>query len=174
MRRLSSLVLLALLTLAGVGCGQQNSAQTQDKVWTTGKDGIRFRVETVVSGLEVPWAFAWLPNGDMLVTERKGRVRVIEKGMLRAEPVFTVPDVEPTGESGLMDITLHPDFPRNNYVYLSYSYNSDGKQVKVVRYVYRNSKFTEDKIIVDHVPGAPNHSGMRCRFGPDEIGRAHV
>lgn len=161
------LVLLALSTLAGIGCGQQNSAQGQGRTYATAKDNIRFRVETVASGLEIPWAFAWLPNGDLLLTERKGRVRIIEKGKLRDQPVFTVPDVEPSGESGLMDITLHPDFAKNNYVYLAYSYNKDGKQVKVVRYTYKDAKFTEDRTIVDHVPGAPNHSGMRCDFGPD-------
>jgi aldose sugar dehydrogenase len=62
---------------------------------------------------------------------------------------------------------LHPEFAKNNFVYLAYSYNKDGTQVKVVRYVYRDRKFAEDKVIVDHVPGAPNHAGMRCRFGPD-------
>ncbi len=165
MTRVAILILLATFTLVGVGCGQQNSAP--DQTYSTAKDGIKFRVETVASGLEVPWGFAWLPNGDMLVTERKGRVRIIEKNTLRTDPVFTVPDVEPTGESGLMDITLHPNFAQNNYIYLAYSYNKDGKQVKVVRYTYKDGKFTEDKTIVDHVPGAQFHSGMRCRFGPD-------
>ena len=167
MTRVAILILLATLTLTSVGCGQQNSAQTQNQTYSTAKDGLKFHVETVASGLEVPWAFAWLPNGDMLFTERKGRVRIIEKGKLRPEPVFTVPDVEPTGESGLMDITLHPNFAQNNCIYLAYSYNKDGKQVKVVRYTYKDGKFTEDKTIVDHVPGAQFHSGMRCRFGPD-------
>jgi glucose/arabinose dehydrogenase len=167
MTRVAILILLATFTLTGVGCGQQNSAQGPDNTYSSAKDGVKFRVETVASGLEVPWAFAWLPNGDMLFTERKGRVRIIEKGTLRAEPVFTVPDVEPTGESGLMDITLHLDFAHNNFVYLAYSYNKDGKQVKVVRYTYKDAKFSEDKTIVDHVPGTALHSGMRCRFGPD-------
>ncbi len=66
--------------------------------------------------------------------------------------MFTVPDVEPSGESGLMDLTLHPEFARNGFVYLAYSYNKDGKQVKVVRYAYKDNKFTEDKVIVDHIP----------------------
>ena len=167
MKRVVFLFLLALLTLTGVGCGQQNSAGAKDQTYSTEKDGVKFRVETVASGLQVPWAFAWLPNGDMLFTERPGRVRIIQKGALAKDPVFTVPDVEPTGESGLMDITLHPSFAQNNYVYLAYSYNKDGKQVKVVRYIYKDGKFAEDKTIVDHVPGAQFHSGMRCRFGPD-------
>lgn len=148
-------------------CCSQAQNLPENAVVPTKSGDVKFRVETFASGLEVPWGFAWLPNGDLLVTERPGRVRIIEKGKLRPEPVFTVPDVEPTGESGLMDISLHPDFARNNFVYLAYSYNKDGKQVKVVRYIYKNNRFTEDRVIVDHVPGAPNHSGMRCRFGPD-------
>jgi glucose/arabinose dehydrogenase len=154
-----------LLAIMSASCASPQTARP-DSTYAT-SDSIKFRLETVASGLEVPWAFAWLPNKDLIFTERPGRVRIVESGKLRAEPVFVVPDVEPSSESGLMDITLHPDFATNNFVYLAYSYNKDGKQVKVVRYVYKNGKFTEDKVIVDHVPGAPNHSGMRCRFGPD-------
>ncbi len=167
MKRVIFLSLLAVLAFPNAGCGQQNSAGAKDQTYSTAKDSVKFRVEVVAGGLQVPWAFAWLPSGDMLFTERPGRVRIIEKGKLRPDPVFTVPDVEPTGESGLMDITLHPNFAQNNYVYLAYSYNKDGKQVKVVRYIYKDGKFSEDKTIVDHVPGAQFHSGMRCRFGPD-------
>ena len=167
MKRVIFLSLLAVLAFPNAGCGQQNSAGAKDQTYSTAKDSVKFRVEVVAGGLQVPWAFAWLPSGDMLFTERPGRVRIIEKGKLRPDPVFTVPDVEPTGESGLMDITLHPNFSQNNYVYLAYSYNKDGKQVKVVRYIYKDGKFSEDKTIVDHVPGAQFHSGMRCRFGPD-------
>ena len=165
MASLAEKILFFLITALVVGCAPSGLAE--NTIVTTTAGDVKFRVETVASGLEVPWAFAWLPNKDMLVTERPGRVRIIENDKLRAEPVFTVLDVEPTGESGLMDITLHPDFVKNGFVYLAYSYNKDGKQVKVVRYVYKDKKFVEDKVIVDHIPGAPNHSGMRCRFGPD-------
>ena len=134
---------------------------------STSNGDVSFRVETVASGLEVPWGFAWLPNGDLLFTERKGRVRLIERGSLRIEPVYTVPDVEPSSESGLMDISLHPDFAANSYVYLGYAYNSDGKRVKVVRYKYANANLTEPTVIIENIPGAPNHAGMRARFGPD-------
>lgn len=127
----------------------------------------RFRVETVASRLEVPWAFAFLPNRDMLVTERPGRVRIIEGGKLRVEPVFTVPDVEPSSESGLMDLSLHPNFASNNFVYLAYAYNKDGKRVKIVRYRFDGKTFTEPKIIIEDIPAAPNHAGTRARIGPD-------
>ncbi len=137
------------------------------EVFETEYGQTRFRVEPVASGLEVPWGFAWLPTGEMLVTERPGRVRIIEKGKLRAEPVFVVPDVEPSSESGLMDISVHPNFASNSFVYIAYAYNSDGKRVKVVRYKYAGGKFTEPANVVDNIPAAPNHAGTRCRFGPD-------
>jgi glucose/arabinose dehydrogenase len=165
MRKFAMLILLLLTSVLGFGCSPSGIAEPM--VVSTLTDDVRFKVETVATGLEIPWGMAWLPNKDILVTERKGRVRIIEKGKLQAEPVFIVPDVEPTGESGLMDITLHPEFSKNNFIYLVYSYNSDGKFVKVVRYKYADGKFTEPLIIVDKIPGAPNHSGSRCRFGPD-------
>ena len=162
-----SLVFIFLLVLCSVLTGCQPSGLAANATVATSSGDVKFTVETVASGLEVPWGFAWLPNGDLLFTERRGRVRIIEGGKLRAEPVYTVPDVEPSSESGLMDISLHPDFAANGYVYLGYAYNSDGKRVKVVRYKYANNTLTEPKAIIENIPGAPNHAGMRARFGPD-------
>lgn len=165
MKRIGLMIFLSFATT--FGC--ENAPPTggiENKVFET-QDKTRFRVETVASGLEVPWGFAFLPNKDLLFTERPGRVRLIESGKMRAEPVYTVPDVEPSGESGLMDISIHPDFSSNGLVYLAYAYNSDGKRVKVVRYKYTGGKFVEPKVIIDNIPAAPNHAGTRARFGPD-------
>ena len=159
---------LLIFAAAAIGCGQPSARSNiagENPELQSGDT--RFRVETVASGLEVPWAFAFLPNKDMLFTERPGRVRIIEGGKLRAELVFTVPDVEPSSESGLMDISLHPNVASNNFVYLAYAYNNDGKRVKVVRYKFDGKTLGEPKIIIDNIPGAPNHAGTRCRFGPD-------
>jgi glucose/arabinose dehydrogenase len=117
--------------------------------------------------LEVPWAFAFLPNGNMLFTERPGRIRIIENGKLRPDPVFTVPDVEPSGESGLMDISLHPNFVANGFVYISYAYSKDGRFVRVARYKFDGTTFSDPKTIIDNIPAAQFHAGTRCRFGPD-------
>jgi len=157
---------LIIFTATCIACGQKPQATGRNQTGTA--DGnVKFRVEAVATGLEVPWGFAWLPNRDMLFTERRGRVRIIQGGALRAEAVFVVPDVEPSSESGLMDITLHPDFAKNNFVYLAYAYNKEGKRDKIVRYKYVNGQFTEPKTIIEDIPSAPNHAGMRCRFGPD-------
>lgn len=79
------------------------------------------RVTLVTKGLDHPWGMAFLPNGDMLVTERPGRLRVIRKGVLDATPIAGVPDVLATGIGGLMDIALHPKFAKNRLIYMAYA-----------------------------------------------------
>lgn len=170
--------MLIFAALFVFGCGQppglaENQVVTAHDLYAGGEQA-RFRVETVATGLEVPWAFAFLPDGNLLFTERKGRVRLIENGKLRAEPVFIMPDVEPSGESGLMDVSLHPNFSANNFVYLAYAYRGDGShRVKVVRYKFSNNTLTEPKTIVENIPAAPNHAGTRCRFSPAD-GKLYV
>ncbi|HVF44239.1 MAG TPA: PQQ-dependent sugar dehydrogenase, partial [Pyrinomonadaceae bacterium] len=127
-----------------------------------------FRVETVVGNLEVPWSIVFAPDGRMFFTERTGRVRVFEGGKLRPEPVAVVPDVEPTGESGLMGLTLHPQFAQNHFLYLAYAYKSGGDQlVRVVRFREANAALADRKVIVENIPAAQYHAGTRMRFGPD-------
>lgn len=161
--------LLAACDRPPVGLAENHAVSTQSlpSEESENQTSAKFRVETVATGLEVPWGFAFLPNGNLLFTERPGRVRIIDSGKLRAEPVYRVPDVEPSSESGLMDISIHPNFSSNNYVYLAYAYNKDGKRDKVVRYKFANNALVEPKIIIEDIPAAPNHAGMRARFGPD-------
>jgi len=165
MKTFLALFLLLAACASPAPTGDPAGPVTADPI--AGGKQTRYLIETVAQGLEVPWGFAFMTNGDLLFTERPGRVRIVEGGKLRPDPVFTVPDVEPSGESGLMDISLHPDFANNKYVYLAYAYNKDGKFVKVVRYTFDGNTLKEDKVIVDGIPAAPNHAGTRARFGPD-------
>lgn len=171
MRQLLFLLFICAVSIS-TACGQPPKGLGENEIVTSQKlssneTQTKFRVETVATGLEVPWGFAFLPNGDLLFTERPGRVRLIESGKLRAEPVFTVPDVEPSSESGLMDVSLHPKFAENRFVYLAYAYRADGKAVKIVRYKFDGKNLVEPKIIIENIPAAPNHAGTRARFGPD-------
>jgi glucose/arabinose dehydrogenase len=129
---------------------------------------LRFRVETVASGLRVPWSIVFLPDGRILVTERAGAVRVIEGGRLRPEPLATIPDVEPSSESGLMGLTLHPRFAENRLLYIAYAYRGDrGQLVRVVRYRETGSGLADRTVVIEGIPAAPNHAGCRLGFGPD-------
>src|SRR5687767_12401259 len=80
-----------------------------------------YRVVTVVEGLDHPWSMAFMPNGDMLVTERSGQLRVVRGGQLQREPISGVPPVHARGQGGLLDVVLHPNFAQNRLVYLSFS-----------------------------------------------------
>jgi aldose sugar dehydrogenase len=112
--------LALVLSLASPAAGQSETFQSQ-------RHG--YRVEPVVEGLVNPWAIAFLPNGDMLVTERPGRLRIVSGGVLRPEPIAGVPEVRAQGQGGLLDVALHPAFASNRLVYLTYSKpNADGSQ----------------------------------------------
>jgi glucose/arabinose dehydrogenase len=166
--------LLTLLVLAcghpppGRGAGEvETTSGTVEQGQATAKDQVSFRVETVIGNLEVPWSIAWAPDGRMLFTERIGRVRIYENGKLRPAPLFTVPDVEPSGESGLMSIALHPQFAANHLLYLSYAYKGENQNVRVVRYREAETGLTDRKVIIENIPAAQFHAGCRLRFGPD-------
>ena len=90
-------------------------------------EGQRIRVGVVTKGLSHPWGFAFLPDGNLLVTERSGSLRLIRDGVLDAAPIAGLPDVF-TGVNlaGLMDIALHPRFSDNRFVYLTYSKPTEG------------------------------------------------
>src|SRR5262245_20368937 len=83
--------------------------------------GTQYRVVPFVKGLEQPWGMAFLPGGDMLVTENPGRLRVIRKGVLQPQPITGVPTVWTTGQGGLLEVLPHPRFAENRLIYLTYS-----------------------------------------------------
>src|SRR5262245_9275937 len=84
-------------------------------------DTLRIRVVTIAEGLESPWSMAFLPSGDILVTERPGRLRIIRSGKLQDEPIVGVPKAQPGTHGGLLHVTLHPGFAQNSWIYVSYS-----------------------------------------------------
>lgn len=130
---------------------------------------VQIRVEEVVSGLEVPWGIAFLPNNRMLVTERLGRIRLVQNGKLRSQPIATV-RVSDRGEGGLLGIVTHPDFANNRFFYIYFTASQPGKSVNRVerwRLSEDGGKATRDRIIVDNIPVARFHNGGRIRFGPD-------
>ena len=159
--------LVALLIALGVACNQPPAGRGAGETETSAQSGVRFKIEKVVGGLEVPWSIVWASDGRMIFTERPGRVRVFEKGALNPKPLFVVPDVEQSGESGLMSVALHPQFSSNHFLYLSYAYSSGGVRVRVVRYREAPGGLVDPKVIIEDLPAAQYHAGCRIRFGPD-------
>jgi len=117
-------ILASLLLLVSIVAIAQRGANTiGDGPWTytTSERGTRIRVSVVTKGLSHPWSMAWLPNGDMLITERAGQLRILRNGALDPAPVAGVPKVQAGGTSGLLDIALHPKFATNGLVYMAYN-----------------------------------------------------
>ena len=163
------LIVLLLTVVASSGCSAAEEGEVDFPVVPASKIVPKMRVETVATNLEIVWSIVFAPDNRMFFTERPGRVRVIENGKLIAAPFFTVPDVELSGESGLMGMVLHPNFAENHFVYLAYAYqNSDKNQtVRVARYRATDKTLVEPKTIIEAIPASRYHSGTRLKFGPD-------
>ena len=129
-----------------------------------------YKIETVVVGLAFPWSIAFLPDGDMLVTEREGRLRRISHGQLEPDPIAGVPEVFVAGQGGLMEILLDPKFSSNNKIYLSFS--SGTKKANALRVIsgeLQGNKLLSVSEIFAVTPDkdTPHHYGARMDFLPD-------
>jgi glucose/arabinose dehydrogenase len=129
-------------------------------------EGLDIRLVVVARGLEYPWSIGFLPNGDKLVSERAGRLRLIRGDRLLPEPVRGVPEARVQGSAGLGDIAVHPDFGQNGLVYLSYNkpFDDDRAGLAVARGVWRDDALTD---VEDIFASADTGGISRLIFGPD-------
>lgn len=127
------------------------------------------KLEVVAKGLETPWGIAFLPDGRMLVTERPGRLRIVEKGKL-LPPVTGTPEVWTVQDGGLFDVEVHPNYSRNGWIYLSYAEPGPEKtsMTTIVLGKIRNNTWVDQQVIFKAPPEyytAPNfHYGSRFIF----------
>jgi len=122
------------------------------------------KVETVAENLAIPWSIDFAYDGRIFFSERTGTLQVIDNGIQKQVMALDVGD----GEGGMLGIALDPDFEKNHYIYIYYTYNElFSTKNKLVRYVESNNSLTEDKILLDDIPGAAYHDGGRIKFGPD-------
>ncbi|XBQ16518.1 MAG: PQQ-dependent sugar dehydrogenase [Oceanicaulis sp.] len=133
-------------------------------------DPATYAVEVVAGGLAHPWDIAFLPGGDMLVTERPGRLRVISGGVLQDEPVSGVPEVYAEGQGGLLEIMLAPDFADSRIVYISYaSGDAEANATSVMKARYEDGALTGGEVIFTSSPAkdTTTHFGGRMAVLPD-------
>jgi glucose/arabinose dehydrogenase len=132
--------------------------------------GVKLRAVPVAKGLVNPWSMAFLPNGDMLVTERPGRLRIVRKGTLDPEPIAGTPQVWATGQGGLLEVLPHPQFAQNNLLYLTYSKPCDkGATTALLRGKFDGKALTEakDLFVADNCNTGNPHFGSKLAFGRD-------
>ncbi|MBE0485149.1 MAG: PQQ-dependent sugar dehydrogenase [Marinobacter sp.] len=134
-----------------------------------------YSLETVAEGLEHPWGLAFLPDGSALVTEREGRLRRIENGQLVRDPVSGLPELVASGQGGLLDIVLHPDFDTNQTLFLSYAHrNSDGMTTRVARATYNGQALDDVEVIFEALPRSSNARHFGSRLVIDNDGYLYV
>jgi aldose sugar dehydrogenase len=125
-----------------------------------------YRVVTVADGLVRPWSLAFLPDGDLLITEKPGRLRIVRDGQLLEEPVAGLPPVYTEGQAGLLDVAPHPDFARNRLLYLSYSKPLDGGEstTAVIRGRFENGRLNDVEELFEAQSRGRGHYGSRLAF----------
>ncbi len=138
------------------------------------KAGVAFDVVTVAEGLEKPWGLAFLPDGRMLVTEKPGRLRVVDGSGTVSTPVAGLPDVDPRGQGGLLDVSLDPAFASNHFIYWSFSEPRDGgaNNTAVARGVLTDGaapRVDKVQVIFHQAPSlnSQQHYGGRLVWGRD-------
>lgn len=130
--------------------------------------GTKIRIDTLTTGLDTPWSIVFTEENRLLVTERSGRIRVIEDGKLLEQPLHTFSEVSETGEEGLMSLALHPNYSENRFMYVSLAYEQGNNLfVKVLRFRDEGTRLVDMTIVLDPIPAARYHAGNRLAFGPD-------
>ena len=126
-----------------------------------------YRIVTVAEGLEHPWSIAFLPGGDMLVTERPGRLRIIRDGSLLPDAVEGLPEVFAQGQGGLLDVVPHPDFATNSLLYLSYSKpypDGESATTTIIRGRFENDRLSDVEELFQANSRGRGHYGSRIAF----------
>ena len=170
------LVVPAVTTLAQRGAAPPGSFSRvaplpfPDAAQVFEQSGTRYRVVPVVRGLVNPWSMAFLPNGDMLVTERPGRLRIVRNGTLDPQPIAGVPDVWATGQGGLLEVLPHPRFGENQWLYLTYSKPCEkGATTALLRGRFDGKALLDarDLFVADNCNTGNPHFGSKLAFGRD-------
>ena len=171
MKRRMPIILLSIPTVAVVGIFLMRDAIQSNFFKPTGstiEQGISGYsspdIETVAQDLTVPWGMVFLPNGDLLVTQRSGILDRIGQNKQSHE----IEGVEHVGEGGLLGLALDPKFEDNHRIYLYMTMRIDGAlSNRIERYTYKDDKLFDRKVILQNIPGEINHDGGRLAFGPD-------
>lgn len=143
---------------------------------TFSSDKADFRLDTVAEGLDHPWSLVFLPDGSQLVTEREGRLRRIQDGELQQEPVSGVPELEASGQGGLLDVILHPQFEDNQTLFLSYSHkvSREGMTTRVARAKLDGNQLSDVEMIFEALPRGTTGRHFAGRMEFDRDGNLYV
>ncbi|MGB0543818.1 MAG: PQQ-dependent sugar dehydrogenase [Longimicrobiales bacterium] len=166
-RRFTPMLATAAVTFTSVSAvAAQDAGEFRRSAWHD------YRIVTVAEGFVNPWSMAFLPNGDMLVTERPGRLRIVRDGELLPGSVEGLPDIYVRGQGGLLDVVPHPDFGSNNLLYISYSkpQGESESTTAVIRARFENDALYDVEELFEANSAGRGHYGSRIVFD----GQGHI
>jgi len=136
----------------------------------------KFLIDTVVTGLEVPWGLAFLPDGHLLISERKGTLHTFSHGVLSA-PIEGLPPIMAGGQGGLLDLALHPDYDENGWIYISYSALDTTSSERigatgVMRARLQGDRLTDQQLLFTGTPATNRSHHWGCKLAFD--GKGHL
>ncbi|MEJ6978885.1 PQQ-dependent sugar dehydrogenase [Pedobacter sp. P351] len=166
------ILLISLLSLFSCNQKSVNNTVSENSVNETAlkADSLRIKVNTLYSNLTNPWGMTWLPDGRLLITERRGEILVFKDDVYTGQKISGVPEVFNRGQGGLMDIQLHPKYQDNGWIYLAYSKPlNGGASTAIMRAKLEGNQFVEkqDIFVADPVLSAGIHFGSRIVFDND-------
>jgi glucose/arabinose dehydrogenase len=129
-----------------------------------------YQTVPVVDGLEHPWGVTWLPDGEILITERPGRLRIVRDGVLDPTPISGVPEVFAENQGGLLDVSVHPQFTQNRFVYFTYSHgDNSASRTRVARATFDGNAVNNWQVIFEVGQTKPRgqHFGSRMAWLTD-------
>jgi glucose/arabinose dehydrogenase len=131
-------------------------------------DADTFKIETILRGVSHPWSLNFAPDGRLYFTERPGRLSVFDPASGKVTAITGVPKPRVEGEAGLLGLALDPGFADNGLIYLCYSTRNQGYAAnRLSRFHLAGNALAEEKILLDHMPGASYHDGCRVIVSPD-------
>ena len=167
--------LLITLLIFGISCMPNDTndivVKPEEKsIGLINSEKLNYKIDTIATGLNNPWGLTFLPNNDLLVTERDGEIRIIRDGKLLDQKITGVPEVYKQGQGGLFEIRLHPDYKTNGWLYISYAApGNGGGNTAIMRAKLGGFNLINKQVIFQAQPfiSGGNHFGGRMEFGKD-------
>lgn len=164
------LLFLVVITLIA-SCETGSNEKTKKLASTVVSDSFTVIVDTLSTNLTAPWGMAFLPNGDILITEKAGQLKIFRDGEFLPEPVKGLPEIKAMGQGGLLDVELHPEYESNGWVYLSYSDPGEGRggNTAIIRAKLRDNELVDVQKLFRAQPDSEKgqHWGSRIEFDKD-------
>lgn len=166
-----SVLLIIGIVFTGKSCTPKEESPITPDIefnFTTQTEKLVIKVDTLHTGLQNPWGMTWLPDGRMLVTERKGEILIFKDDKFTGEKVQGLPAVYANGQAGLLDITVHPNYSQNGWIYVSYAKIKPGNTgaTTIMRFKLDGNKAVQIQDLIETTPAwsGGTHYGSRIVF----------